>query len=86
MKIDEAIHAMQAEKEAGVKDLILMHWTLDMFDIEEIPGKVTWPEICDEIMQDAEAWREIYETLSEMVKYAFWRVADAKRNNIVVEK
>jgi hypothetical protein len=85
MKIDEAIRQLQAAKAAGVTDVIAAHWTMDMCDVEEIPGRVAWADICDIVMTDAEEWTAMNENIAEMVKYAFWRLADANRSNIVIE-
>jgi len=85
MKIDDAIQQLQAAKAAGVTDVIAAHWTMDMCDVEEIPGRVAWADICDIVMTDAEEWTAMNENIIEMVKYAFWRLADTNRSNIVIE-
>ena len=84
MKIDDAIQQLQAAKAAGVTDVIAAHWTMDMCDVEEIPGRVAWADICDIVMSDAEEWGTMHENIVEMVKYAFWRLADTNRSNIVI--
>lgn len=85
MKIDDAIQKLQAAKAAGVTDVIAAHWTMDMCDIEEIPGRVAWADICDIVMNDAEERAAIHENIVGMVRYAFWRLADINRRNIVIE-
>jgi hypothetical protein len=85
MKIDDAIQQLQAAKDAGVKDVIIAHWTMDMFDIEEIPNIVAWADICDIVMNDAEERATMNDNIAESVKYAFWYVADNARNNSVIK-
>jgi hypothetical protein len=85
MKIDDAIQQLQAAKAAGVTDVIAAHWTMDMCDVEEIPGRVAWADICDIVMGDTNEWSVMDENIVEMVKYAFWRLADTNRSNIVIE-
>lgn len=85
MKIDDAIQQLQAAKTAGVTDVIIAHWSMDMFEIEEIPGRVAWADICDIVMSDADEWTATHENIAEMVKYAFWQLADTNRSNIVIE-
>ncbi len=82
MKIDEAIRRLQAEKEAGATDVIIACWPMNAFAIEEIPGRVAWSDICDSVMNDHEEWFAINENMAEMVKYAFWHLADESRKKI----
>jgi hypothetical protein len=85
MQIDDAIQQLQAAKTAGVTDVIIAMWAMSAFPIEEIPGRVAWADICDTVMSDEEEWKNINENVAEMVKYAFWRLADQSRAENVIK-